>query len=109
MLCAIVLSTFSKVALHAQWRGYGARSPVLSVSFVSFSLRFLRQRKAAKEAWCLKIVALTIDIKIPLTLFLFESIAPKRKSFAKRKRAIFCAHAAQGGLTFLDCLMTVIC
>ena len=30
---AIVSSTFSKVALHAQWRGYGARSPVYAVSF----------------------------------------------------------------------------
>jgi hypothetical protein len=31
--CAIVLSTFSKVVLHAQWRGSRARSPWLSVSF----------------------------------------------------------------------------
>ena len=30
---AIVSSTFSKVVPHAQWRGYGARSPVYAVSF----------------------------------------------------------------------------
>ena len=47
---AIVSSTFSKVVPHAQWRGNGARSPVLSVSFVSFSLRLFCQRKAVKEA-----------------------------------------------------------
>ena len=71
------------------------RAGAPGVSFVSFSLRLCCQRKADKEVWYLKIVPLTIDTKTPISLFLFESIAPKRKSFAKRKRAVFCAHAAR--------------
>ena len=83
-LYTIVSSTFSKVALHAQWRGYGARSPVVGVSFVSFSLRLFCQRKAAKESWCLKIAPLTIDIKISLSLFLLPQEAQKKKLCKKK-------------------------
>ena len=86
---AIVSSTFLKVVPHAQWRGYGARSPVFSVSFVSFSLRFLRQRKAAKEVWYLKIVSLTIDTKISLTLFSFAIRGTKEKALQKENADFF--------------------
>jgi hypothetical protein len=57
-----------------------------SVSFISFSLRFLRQRKAAKEVWYLKIVPLTIDIKTSLTLFSLEQ-EPQRKKLCKKETA----------------------
>ena len=81
---AIVSSTFSKVALHAQWRGYGARSPVFSVSFDSFSLRLFRQRKAAK--W--------FCYQNGYNAFSFETIGPKEKALQK-ENAVFCAPAAQ--------------
>ena len=45
---SIVSSTFSKVALHEQWRGQGRVALGSALSFVSFSLGLFLQRKAAK-------------------------------------------------------------
>ena len=68
-------------------RGYGASSPVFSVSFVSFSLRLYRQRKAAKD-FCYQ------DL---LDAFSFETIGTKEKALQK-ENAIFCASAARAPL-----------
>ena len=54
-------------------RGYGASSPVFSVSFDSFSLRLYRQRKAAKD-FCYQ------DL---LDAFSFETIGTKEKALQK--------------------------
>ena len=68
-------------------RGYGASSPVYSVSFVSFSLRLYRQRKAAKP-FCYQ------DL---LDAFSFEIKGPKEKALQK-ENAVFCANAARAPL-----------
>ena len=65
-------------------RGYGASSPVFSVSFDSFSLRLFRQRKAAKNFWYQR----------SFNAFSFEKIAPKEKALQK-ENGRFCAHAAR--------------
>ena len=76
----VVLSTFSKVVPHAQWRPRGVSA--LGVSFVSFSLRLHRQRKAAKEAWYSKIVPQTIAIAYLSSTFSLGQ-EPQRKSSQK--------------------------
>ena len=70
---AVVSSTFSKVALHEQWRGSRARSPWHGISFVSFSLCLFWQRKAAKNFWYQR----------SFNAFSFEKIAPKEKALQK--------------------------
>ena len=65
-----VLSTFSKVALHAQWRGQGRAALVFGISFVSFSLCLFWQRKAAKDFWYQR----------SFNAFSFEVKGPKEKA-----------------------------
>ena len=76
---AIVSSTFSKVALHEQWRGSRARSPCYGISFVSFSLCLFWQRKAAKNFWYQR----------SFNAFSFEKIAPKEKALQKENGRFF--------------------
>ena len=59
-------------------RGYGAGSPVFGVSFVSFSLRLCRQRKAAKNFWYQR----------SFNAFSFEKRGPKEKALQKEKGRI---------------------
>ena len=61
--------------------GYGASSPVFSVSFVSFSLRLFSQRKAAKD-FCYQ------DL---LDAFSFEVKGPKEKALQKENAVFACA------------------
>ena len=59
-------------------RGYGASSPVFSVSFDSFSLRLFRQRKAAK----------TFCYQRFFNAFSFEERGPKEIALQKEKGRI---------------------
>ena len=81
MLCAIVSSTFLKVALHEQWRPPRRGN---SVFFWNFSLRSFRQRKLAKD----------LRYQDLLDAFFFVGIAPKKKALQKRNGR-FCANVAQ--------------
>ena len=77
---AIVSSTFLKVVLHAQWRGNGARSPVLGVSFWELFLCAY----AVKE----KVGNRRFDSKTALSLFLLKQEAQKKK-LCKKKMPFF--------------------
>ena len=81
---------FQKWAPCAQQRPPRRRK--IAVSFVSFSLCLLQQRKAAKESWYLKIVPLTLITAYLLSLFLLKQEAQKKK-LCKKKMPFF-AYAA---------------
>ena len=78
----VFIQLFSK-----SWRGYGASSPVFSVSFVSFSLRFWCQRKATKP-FC---------YQRSFDAFSFETIGTKEKALQKENAVM---RSRRAGATF---------
>ncbi len=75
----IVSSTFLKVALHAQWRGYGARSPVFSVSFWElFLCAYFVKEKVDKRGAVTIVCGTILKHQDPLAAFLWKK-RPKEK------------------------------
>jgi hypothetical protein len=84
------LSTFSKVALHAQWRGYGARSPVLSVSFWElFLCAYTVKEKVDKRQFASKVSDTNYRYQNFFIAFFFAIRGTKKKALQKRNADFF--------------------
>jgi hypothetical protein len=73
------------VALHAQWRGYGARSPVLSVSFWElFLCAYTVKEKVDERLIVTKVSATNYGYQNFYIAFFFGTRAAKKKALQKR-------------------------
>ena len=93
---SIVSSTFSKVVLHAQWRGQGRVALGSALSFVSFSLGLFLQRKAAKPFWYQDLLNAfsfaTRGTNLSCLTYVSHLLAQNRKAKRWTKQSIGCCY-----------------
>ena len=94
----VVLRRFFKSDRSTRSGAVKGAQPLLGISFVSFSLCLLWQRKAAKKSWYVYLVPLTMTRIYHLSAFSFEEIAPKEKALQKENGVLSPARRA---VTFL--------